>query len=88
MTRSRVAVVLAVVAVVAVLVTAAVAVATYVRDDDPEAALVVTDPRSGASFEVPGESWEVRGPRSRIYYADDGGRPTAEVSGAAVFRDG
>jgi hypothetical protein len=91
MTRSRVAVLLAVVAVLAVMVTGMVALAAYQRDDptpvpDP---LVVTHPVSGASFEVPGEDWEIRGPRSRIYYADaDGGRPSAVVSGAAVYRDG
>jgi hypothetical protein len=90
MTRVRLAVVLAVVAVLAVLATAAVAVATYLGDDPPPVAepLVVTDSASGASFEVPREDWEVRGPRSRIYYADDSGRPTVTVTGAAVFRDG
>ncbi|GAA4741996.1 hypothetical protein GCM10023350_28420 [Nocardioides endophyticus] len=91
MTRNRVALVLGAVAVLTVLATAALAVSTYVGDDSSPVAepLVVTDPVSGASFEVPGEGWEVRGPRSRIYYADDdGGRPAAVVSGAAVYRDG
>ena len=91
MTRVRLAVALGIVAVLAMVATAAVALATYVGDDDaPPVAepLVVTDPSSGARFQVPGEDWEVRGPRSRIYYADDGGRPTAAVTGAAVYRDG
>jgi hypothetical protein len=88
MTRVRLAVVLGTLAAVAVLVTVALAVATYVGGDEPAGAHVVTDPESGASFEVPGESWEVRGPRSRIYYADAQGQPTAVVSGAAVYRDG
>ena len=89
MTRTRLAITLGVLALLALAGTGALAVATYVGDDPPvAAALVVTDPASGASFEVPGESWEVRGSRSRIYYADDRGRPTAVVSGAAVYRDG
>lgn len=96
MTRVRLAVVLGVVAVLAVLATGALAVATYVGDDDPSPAaerlaaetLVVADPVSGASFEVPGEDWTVRGPRSRIYYEDEGGRPSAVVTGPAVYRDG
>jgi hypothetical protein len=95
MTRNRFALVLGAVAVLAMLATVALAVATYVGDDDPPPVaeplvgpLVVRDPASGASFEVPGEDWEVRGPRSRIYYEDDRGRPTAAVAGAAVYRDG
>jgi hypothetical protein len=90
MTRVRLAVALGAVAVLAVLATGAVAVATYLRVDEETAAdpLVVTDPASGATFEVPAQDWEVRGPRSRIYYADDSGRPAAVVTGAAVFRDG
>lgn len=91
MTRVRLAVVLGVVAVLAVVATAVVALTTCAGDDDPSPVaepLVVTDPVSGASFEVPGEDWEARGPRSRIYYADDRGRPAAVVSGAAVYRDG
>jgi hypothetical protein len=89
MTRARLAIALGVLAALAVAATAALAVATYVGDDErATAVLVVTDPGTGARFEVPGESWEVRGPRSRIFYADDRGRPTAVVSGAAVYRDG
>jgi hypothetical protein len=92
MTRSRVALVLGAVAVLAVVATAALAVATYVGDDsDGEVSgppLLVTDPASGASFELPGKDWEVRGPRSRIFYEDDSGRPSAVVTGPAVYRDG
>jgi hypothetical protein len=90
MTRVRLAVALGAVAVLAIVATAAVAVSTYVGDDSSPVAepLVVRDPVSGASFEVPGEDWAVRGPRSRIYYEDDRGRPTAVVAGAAVYRDG
>ena len=90
MTRARVALVLGVVAALAVVVTAGVAVATYLRDDDPAVAgpLVVIDPTSGARFEVPGTGWEVRGARSRIFYEDARGRPTAVVTGPAVYRDG
>lgn len=90
MTRRRLALVLAVVAVVAVLATAALAAVTYLPDGEgPGAApLVVTDPESGASFRVPAPDWEVRGARSRIYYADERGRPVAVVRGPAVYRDG
>lgn len=91
MTRTRVALVLAVVAVLAVVVTGAIAVATYVDGDDEAPApgpLVVTDPGTGARLEVPGGSWEVRGQRSRIYYEDAGGEPVAVVTGPAVYRDG
>lgn len=96
MTRSRVALVLAVFAVLSVLTTAAIAVATDLGDDEesmPEPLvvaerLVVTDPASGARFWVPVRQWEVRGPRSRIYYADSDGQPTTVVRGPAVFRDG
>src|ERR1700712_2177045 len=87
MTRTRLAFVLGAVAVLAVLATAAVALTTYVGDDSADP-LVVRDPATGARFEVPAEGWEVRGQRSRIYYADDAGRPTAVVTGPAVFRDG
>ena len=48
----------------------------------------VTDRRSGARFTVSAEGWSVRGPRTRIYYADDHGRPVAAVRGPAVFRPG
>lgn len=89
MTRRRLALVLAVAAGVAVLATGALAVATYVGDDPPAAEpLVVRDPASGAAFEVPGAGWEVRGARSRIYYADHQGRPAVMVPGPAVYRDG
>jgi hypothetical protein len=90
MTRVRLAVVLGVVAVLAVVATGALAVATYVGDDGAPTAepLVVTDPETGATLEVPADGWEVRGPRSRIYYADDRGRPDAVVTGPAVYRDG
>ena len=51
------AVALAVVAGLAVLATAALAVTTYVRDDEPTSGrLVVEDPDSGASFEVPADA--------------------------------
>ncbi|WP_028644858.1 hypothetical protein [Nocardioides sp. URHA0020] len=93
MTRVRVALLMGTVAVLAVLATAALAVTTYVADDRAPAApaarpLVVRDPATGARFEVPGRLWEVRGERSRIYLADDSGRPTAVVTGPAVYRDG
>ncbi|GAA4710488.1 hypothetical protein [Nocardioides conyzicola] len=87
MARARIAVALAVVAVLAVLATAALAVTTYVGGDDPDA-LAVTDPGTGARFEVPGKDWAVRGARSRIYYEDDAGKPVAVVTGPAVYRDG
>jgi len=91
MTRTPVALALGAAAVLAVLVTAALTVTTYVGAEDdapaPEA-LVVADPGTGARLEVPGETWEVRGQRSRIYYEDDRGRPIAVVTGPAVFRDG
>ncbi len=85
MTRVRLAVVLAVVAALAVLATAAVAVATYLREDEqasPVGPLVVTDPASGASFEVPGEGWRVRDAAERISYGE------ASVSGPAVLDEG
>jgi hypothetical protein len=91
MTRVRLAVVLGVLAVIAVVVTATLAVLTATDEDDgPRAAppLVVTDPGTGAGFTVPAEGWEVRGPRSRIFYEDERGRTTALVTGAAVYRDG
>jgi hypothetical protein len=87
--RRGLALLLAVAAGVAVLATGALAVATYVGDG-PRAAepLVVRDPASGAAFEVPGAGWEVRGARSRIFYADEQGRPAVMVPGPAVYRDG
>ncbi|MEP9363735.1 hypothetical protein ABLE68_12270 [Nocardioides sp. CN2-186] len=95
MTRSRVAIALGVVAVLAVLATAAVAISTYGGDEDPPAPttpaaqpLVVHDPASGASFEVPGDGWTVRDAQTRIYYDDAQGDPVAVVRGPAVFRDG
>jgi hypothetical protein len=89
MTRARVAVLLAAVATAAVVATGALGVATHLRADEEGAApLVVTDPTTGAWFEVPSESWEVRAAASRIFYADDQGRTTAVVTGPAVFRDG
>ena len=88
MTRSRVALVLAAVAVIAVLATAAVAVATYLRADDAVARpLVVTDVRTGARFEVPRGG--LGGPRAAqpgSTDADARARPTAVVTGPAVFR--
>jgi hypothetical protein len=87
--RRRLALVLAAAAGVAVLATGALAAATYVGDDPPaDEPLVVRDPASGAAFEVPAAGWEVRGARSRIYYADRQGRPSVAVPGPAVFRDG
>ena len=88
MSRVRAAVVLAVLASFAVLATAVVAVVAHREPRTDEAAQTVTDPGSGASFEVPGDGWEVRSERSRIYYADQAGRSVAEVYGAAVFDDG
>jgi len=90
MNRNRVALALAVVAVLAVAGTAVLAVRTRGGEHPATTAepLVVTDPGSGASFEVPGKSWELRGPRSRIYYEDEAGRPSAVVTGPAVYRDG
>jgi hypothetical protein len=92
MTRARAALLLAVLAAAAVVATAALAVARHLGRDpagpDRAAVQVVTDPATGATLEVPGDLWEVRGPRSRIYYTDDAGRPSAVVSGPAVFRDG
>ncbi|CAI9398942.1 hypothetical protein [Nocardioides sp. T2.26MG-1] len=97
MTRLRVAQVLAVVATLAVLGTAAVT-ATRPREGDgrsrssrPEPAavsLAVRDPTSGASFEVPGDDWQVEDRRIRLYYADAAGDPVAVVRGPAVFRSG
>lgn len=95
MTRQRLATVLGVLAVVAVLVTAAVALTTYLGEDDAPAGAtprvegrVVRDPASGASFEVPAAGWVVQDRSVRIFYADDAGRPVAVVRGPAVFRDG
>ncbi|KQW48803.1 hypothetical protein ASC77_08710 [Nocardioides sp. Root1257] len=94
MTRVRLAVVLGTLAVLAVVATATVAVVTATGDDreggEHSAAvpLDVTDPGTGATFSVPAQDWEVRGPRSRIFYEDDDGRRTAVVTGPAVYRDG
>ena len=91
MTRIRVALVLGVLAVLAVVATGALAVTTYGGDDATRA----TGRRSWSPIpgRVPGsrcpaDGWVVRGPRSRIYYADDAGRPAAVVTGPAVYRDG
>lgn len=91
MTRVRLAVVLGTLAVLAVVATATVAVVTATGDDRkdrPAVPLDVTDPGTGAAFSVPAQDWEVRGPRSRIFYEDDDGRRTAVVTGPAVYRDG
>jgi hypothetical protein len=97
MNRLRVARLLAVVATLAVLGTAGIAVAQWTGDDtDPptgrpgseSAPLVVRDPRTGATFEVPGALWRVEDPEVRIYYTDDADRPVAVVRGPAVFRPG
>jgi hypothetical protein len=95
MTRTRVAIVLGVVAVLAVLGTAAVAISRYDDDPgrvptsvDPAGVLTVRDPATGASFEVPAAGWRVEGPAVRIYYTDDHDRPIAEVRGPAVYRAG
>lgn len=97
MTRVRLAAGLAVVATLAVLATAVVAITTYAgRDGAPDPGtirpvdpVVVHDPATGASFEVPGASgWRVRGRGVRIYYADPDGRAAAVVRGPAVFRPG
>src|SRR4051794_12955624 len=96
MTRTRVAVVLGVVAVLCVLGTAAVALSSYVgagpgpasNVDHPVAALTVRDPVTGASFEVPADGWRVEDPEVRIYYSDEQNRPVAVVRGPAVYRAG
>ena len=101
MTRLRIAQLLAVVAALAVLGTAALAVLRWPGDDDAEAGtgagpgaardpavLVVRDPGTGATFEVPGGDWRVRDRAVRIYYEDDAGHPVAVVRGPAVFRPG
>ncbi len=95
MTRQRVAIALGIVAVLAVLGTVAVAISTYGGADDPtdpatatSDPLVVHDPASGASFEVPADGWTVRDAQTRIYYDDAAGDPVAVVRGPAVFRDG
>lgn len=95
MTRLRIAQALAVVAALAVVGTAGVAVAEWAGDDEaPQRAaempapLVVSDPRTGATFEVPGADWRVEDPQVRIYYTDGSGRPVAVVRGPAVFRPG
>ncbi len=93
MTRAQVATVLGVVASLMVVATVVVALTSYSRQDGgrPAAAsepLLVRDRASGAGFTVPGAGWTLTGPRARIYYADDRGRPAALVRGAAVFRKG
>lgn len=96
MTRVRIAQVLAVLAAISVLGTGAVAVTQWAGDDDagrPDDAstptpLTVRDPRSGATFEVPGACWRIADREVRIYYADDDGRPTAVVRGPALYRPG
>ncbi|HYF72914.1 MAG TPA: hypothetical protein VD864_08830 [Nocardioides sp.] len=97
MTRLRIAQVLAVLAALAVLGTAGVALAQWGGDDadrPPDrppgepAPLVVRDPRTGATVEVPGSGWRVEDRRVRIYYTDEAGRPVAVVRGPAVFRPG
>lgn len=55
---------------------------------DQPAAVVVRDPRTGATFEVPRDRWRVRDRSVRVYYEDDAGRPVAVVRGPAVFRSG
>ncbi|MBB3041989.1 hypothetical protein [Nocardioides soli] len=92
MTRTRLAVVLGVVATLAVLTTTG-AVATYLRAGEggravPAAPLRVEDPGSGAWLEVPAAGWRVRPADRRIYYEDGEGRTVAEVRGPAVFREG
>lgn len=88
MTRTRLAVVLGVVATLAV---AATTVLYVVRDDPdrpPPATLRIVDPRSGAWLEVPSADWRLRGPDRRIFYEDERGRAVAEVRGPAVYREG
>jgi hypothetical protein len=84
MTRVRVAVALGVVAVLAVAATTALAVATYLRDDDGAAAapLRLTDAATGASLRLAAGDWSVREPDERISY---GG---AHVDGPAVLDEG
>ena len=98
MTRLRTAQLLAVVATLAVLGTTTVAVGQWAGDGAQDAPseraggrpdpLVVRDPRTGATFEVPGTGWRAQDPDVRIYYADGAGRPVAVVRGPAVFRPG
>lgn len=97
MDRLRVAAGLGVVASLAVVATVAVVVVSLTRGDGPRATagpgepagrLVVRDPRSRASFDVPAEGWRVEGPRVRIFYTDERDRPMAEVRGPAVYRAG
>jgi hypothetical protein len=63
MTRTRRAIALGVVALVAVAATAALGAAA------PET-IVVTDPGSGATFEVPAADWTAQEPDERISYGD------------------
>lgn len=99
MDRERVATALGVVAALAVVATSVVAVLRLSGDEEPRAAtgsgrpepsarLVVQDPRSSATFEVPAEGWRVEGRHVRIYYTDEAGDPSAVVRGPAVYDEG
>ncbi|MFC7494614.1 MULTISPECIES: hypothetical protein [unclassified Nocardioides] len=83
MTRTRLAAVLGVVAVLAVVATGAIAVATRDGDEPGRAgSVVVTDPESGASFQVPGMGWRLRAADSRISYGP------VHVDGPALLDEG
>lgn len=82
MTRTRLALLLGAAATVAVLATAVLAATTYVRAPETSGSLVLTDPGSGATLEVPGGRWRVRAPTERISY---GG---ARVAGPALYDEG
>ncbi len=99
MTRVRIAQVLAVLAALAVLGTGVLAAAVGRGEGDdhdagPErpggqpAPLVVDDPRTGATFEVPAAGWRVEDRAVRVFYTDDAGQPVAVVRGPAVFHPG
>ncbi len=84
MSRTRLAVLLALLAGACLLVTGGLAVATYVGGDDPPPAarpVVVTDPGSGARFAVP-HGWRRTGARHRVSYG------AASVQGPALLAAG
>lgn len=96
MTRVRIAQVLAVLAALSVLGTGVVAAGQRSDEEDARpgghaeapAPLIVRDPRTGATVEVPALGWRVEDREVRIYYTDRAGDPVAVVRGPAVFRSG
>src|SRR6476661_8374233 len=85
MTRARVAVALAVVAALCLVGTVAVAVVVYHRERvlaPDRITRVVTDPATGATFEVPRRGWRLRHPDAPVSYG------AATLAGAALFRPG